>query len=197
MSVNKCRAVNIIKMDASQDKKSPGFEGLDGRPIHHVGWPKSYFGEWILNTRIFRSLVLVTTMIVCSSCGQPEEDTPEDKIGINAQVLEALKPLQAGGSGRPPTGPDGPEPKSATGYINLSLRYYAEEEWEKCIEACIAALNFNPSSSIAYNNICSAYNQLKDFDRAILACNKALALSPDFPRARANLNAAIKGKENL
>ena len=83
---------------------------------------------------------------------------------------------------------------TAKEYINLSLQHYQDGEWEKCVEASIGALNINPSSALAYNNICAAYVQLKDFDRAILACNKALALRPDFPRARGNLNAAIKKK---
>ena len=149
-----------------------------------------------MNARVISSLVLITLSIACSSCNQSDDSTPEDKLGINAQVIEALKPLQSRTPGKPPRGPDGPIPKSATEYINLSLQHYKEGEWEKCIEASIGALNFDPSSAIAYNNICSAYIQLEDFDRAILACNKALALRPDFSRARNNLNQAIKEKES-
>ncbi len=141
-------------------------------------------------------LVLITLSIACSSCSQSDDTATEDKLGINAQVIEALKPLQSRVPGKPPNGPDGPIPKSATEYINLSLRHYKDGEWEKTIEAGIGALNFNPSSAVAYNIICAAYLQLEDFDRAILACNKALALRPDFPRATANLNAAIKKKES-
>ena len=152
--------------------------------------------------KMIPSLLLITSSIVISSCNQSDDTTNEEKLvieeqsGINAQVIEALRPFQSGEAAKPPKGPDGPIPKSETEYVNLSLQHYQDGEWEKCIEASIGALNFNPSSAVAYNNICSAYVQLKDFDRAILACNKALALRPDFPRARGNLNAAIKQKES-
>ncbi len=149
-----------------------------------------------MNARVIPPLVLMTLSIACSSCSQSGDTAAQDKPGINPQVIEALKPLQSSSPGKAARGPDGPIPKSATEYINLSLQHYKEGEWEKSIEACIGALNFNPSSAIAYNNICAAYVQLEDFDRAILACNKALALRPDFPRATANLNAAIKKKES-
>ncbi len=155
-----------------------------------------------MNARVIPFLVLITLSIVISACNQSddtatkEKPVAEDEVGINAQVIEALKIVQSDAARTSPKGPDGPIPKSATEYINLSLQHYQDGEWEKCIEASIGALNFNPSSAVAYNNICSAYVQLKDFDRAILACNKALALNPDFSRARGNLNAAIKQKES-
>jgi tetratricopeptide (TPR) repeat protein len=146
---------------------------------------------------VVSSFVLVALLVVCASCGQSDETEKEDKLGINAQVIEALRTLQSRAPDTPLKGPDGPMPKSAAEYINLSLQYYNEGEWEKCIEACIGALNFDPSSAVAYNNICSAYIQLRDFDRAILACNKALALQPDYQRARNNLNSAIEqGQSN-
>lgn len=91
---------------------------------------------------------------------------------------------------------NGPIPTSAAEYINLGLQHYKDGEWEKCIQASIGALIYNPSSAVAYNNICSAYIQLENFDSAILACNKALVLRPEFPRARNNLNAAIKKNES-
>jgi tetratricopeptide (TPR) repeat protein len=150
--------------------------------------------------KVIPSLLLITSSIVISSCNQSDETTNEEKLvieeqsGINAQVIEALKLVPSIHAGKPPKRPDGPIPKSAAAYINLSLRHYKNQEWGKCIEASIGALNINPSSAGAYNNICAAYIRLKDFDRAILACNKALALKPDFPRARGNLNAAIKQK---
>ena len=155
-----------------------------------------------MKVRVIPSLLLITSSIVISSCNQSDDTTNEEKLvieeqsGINAQVIEALKPFQSGAAAKLPKRPDGPIAKSATEYINLSVQYYKDGEWEKCIESSIGALNINPSSALAYNNICSAYIQLKDFDRAILACNKALALRPDFPRARGNLNAAIKQKES-
>ena len=155
-----------------------------------------------MNARVIPSLVLITLSIVISACNQSDETAnkakaaTEDEVGINAQVIEALKIVQSKDAGISSKRPDGPIPKSATEYINLSLRHYKDKEWEKCIEASIGALNINPRSALAYNNICAAYIRLEDFDRAILACNKALALRPDFPRAKGNLNAAIKQKES-
>ncbi len=155
-----------------------------------------------MKVRVIPYLLLITSSIVISSCNQSDDTTNvsklviEEQSGINAQVIEALKIVQSNAARTSPKGPDGPIPKSATEYINLSLQHYREGEWEKCIEASIGALNINPSSASAYNNICAAYVRLKDFDRAILACNKALALRPDFSRARGNLNAAIKQKES-
>ena len=136
--------------------------------------------------RHFLSLMLA--VLVCSSisCGE-RQDNAEESV---ADLLGLLPPRPA----RSPTGPDGPEPRTASGYIALSLQYYGQGEWEESIVACINALNLNPSSSIAYNNICSSYIQLKDYDRAIAACEKAIRLDPDFQLAKNNLNAAVRDK---
>ncbi|MFH0867429.1 MAG: tetratricopeptide repeat protein [Bacteroidota bacterium] len=75
-------------------------------------------------------------------------------------------------------------------YINLSLKYYEDGQYEKCISACEEALKINPKNTIAYNNICTAYNQLKLFDKAITACNKALEIDSSFALAKGNLNHA-------
>jgi tetratricopeptide (TPR) repeat protein len=153
-----------------------------------------------MNAKVIPSLVLITLSIVISACNQSddtatkEKPATEDGAGINAQVIEALKLVPSNNAGTSPKGSDGPIPKSATEYNNLSNQYFRDGEWGKCIESSIGALNINPGSAVSYNNICAAYVQLKDFDRAILACNKALALKPDFSHARGNLNAAIKQK---
>ncbi len=154
-----------------------------------------------MNARLMSCLVLVTFTFLISSCNQSDgttkkRETPKhDASGINAQVVEALKIVQSNQRRSVPKAPDGPVPKTEAEFVNLSLQHYLDGEWEKCVDASVEALNINPSSALAYNNICSAYIQLKDFDRAILACHKALALKPDFPRAQANLNAAISLKE--
>jgi tetratricopeptide (TPR) repeat protein len=148
-----------------------------------------------MNTKVIPSALFIVLSIVCSSCSQPDDTATEDKLGTDAQLIEALTPLQSREAAKDPGSPDGPKPTSATEYINLSLQHYNDREWEKTIQACIEALNYNPSYALAYNNICAAYLQLEDFDRAILACNKALALQPDFPLARNNLSAATNKKE--
>jgi len=80
-------------------------------------------------------------------------------------------------------------------YIQLSLVYFKNGEFEKCIDACKKAITLNPNSAIAYNNICSAYNNLHKWDEAIEAGNMALKLQPDFTLAKNNLNFAISQKK--
>lgn len=82
---------------------------------------------------------------------------------------------------------DNPSPEN---YLNLSLLYYRNNMYEKCIEACYKALELKPDYAEAYNNICSAYNRLGLYEKAVEACNKSLAIRPDFERARNNLSFA-------
>jgi hypothetical protein len=57
-------------------------------------------------------------------CSQSDETEKEDQLGINAQVIEALKILQSRAPDTHFKGPDGPILKSASDYINLSLQHY-------------------------------------------------------------------------
>jgi tetratricopeptide (TPR) repeat protein len=77
-------------------------------------------------------------------------------------------------------------------YLNLSLKYYNNGQYENCIKACHRALQLKPDYAEAYNNICSAYNQLRLFEDAQAACEKALNLKPDYPLAKGNLDWAKK-----
>lgn len=79
---------------------------------------------------------------------------------------------------------------TAEGYLDLSLVYYNQGMYEKCIEACRQALKMKPDYAVAYNNICSAYNQMKMWDKAIEACSQAMKIQPDFELAKNNLNFA-------
>jgi tetratricopeptide (TPR) repeat protein len=72
-------------------------------------------------------------------------------------------------------------------YINLSLHYYRNNQFEECIKACEMALELRPNNADAYNNICSAYNAMGRWKEGIAACEKALAISPDYTLARNNL----------
>jgi tetratricopeptide (TPR) repeat protein len=83
---------------------------------------------------------------------------------------------------------------SAEGYLSLSVTYYNQKEFQKCIEACQEALKFKPDYAEAYNNICSAYNELGKWDLAIEACEKALKINPQFERASNNLKWAQSQK---
>lgn len=80
-----------------------------------------------------------------------------------------------------------PEGMTANQYINLSLQFYKDGQYEACVRACEEALKIEPNSAIAYNNICSAYNKLKRWDKALVACKRAVAIDPNFQRAKNNL----------
>jgi tetratricopeptide (TPR) repeat protein len=79
-------------------------------------------------------------------------------------------------------------------YLELSLKYYNNGQYDNCIKACETALKLRPNYAEAYNNICSAYNKLKQFDKAIVACEKALSISPNYALAQGNLNWARSQK---
>lgn len=76
---------------------------------------------------------------------------------------------------------------TAPGYIDLSLIYYREGQYAKCIEACKKALALKPGYDLAYNNICAAYNKLGQWDRAIQAGDEGLKFNPDNTLLKNNL----------
>ncbi len=72
-------------------------------------------------------------------------------------------------------------------WINMSLVFYKQEDYEKCIRCCRKALEIRPNSAEAWNNICSAYNKMGEYTKAVEACKKALKIKPDMERAKNNL----------
>lgn len=85
---------------------------------------------------------------------------------------------------------------SAETYLNLSLRYYNNGEYLKCIEAAKQSLQYKPDFDLAYNNICAGYNQLKQWDKAIEAGLKGLSFNPNNQLLKNNLAEAYKEKAN-
>lgn len=79
-------------------------------------------------------------------------------------------------------------------YINLSLKYYNNNDYLGCIIAAQKANKISPSS-IAFSNICAAYNALKEYDKAIIACNNAIKLDPNNNLAKGNLAHSLKNKQ--
>ena len=81
-------------------------------------------------------------------------------------------------------------------YLDLSLKYYNQGQYQNCIKACQKALNLRPEYPEAYNNICSAYNKLRLYEDAKKACEQALELRPNYELAKGNLNWAIRQLKN-
>ena len=84
---------------------------------------------------------------------------------------------------------------TAVDYLNLSLTYYNDGKYKKCIEACESALKLKPDYADAYSNIAASYNMLKQWNKGIEASKKALAIEPNHKLARGNLNWALENKK--
>jgi len=83
---------------------------------------------------------------------------------------------------------------SAENYINLSLQYYNQGEYAKCVEAAEEALKYKPDYDLAYNNICAAYNRLGNWDKAIAAAEKGLQINPNNQLLKNNMAESKKNK---
>lgn len=87
---------------------------------------------------------------------------------------------------------NGPSPEK---YLNLSLQYFNEGNYEDCIRVAGKALELNPEYADAYNNIGIGHFYLLNYDQAIEAYQKALELNPSYQLAKNNL-ANAKDKKN-
>jgi tetratricopeptide (TPR) repeat protein len=86
---------------------------------------------------------------------------------------------------------------TAINYLNLSLIYYKNGDFEKCITAANKAIELQPTYAKAYNNICAAQNSLGNFNEAIEAGVKALKLEPSYTLSRNNLRHSINSKHEV
>ncbi|WP_378183137.1 tetratricopeptide repeat protein [Aquimarina sp. SS2-1] len=82
-------------------------------------------------------------------------------------------------------------------YLDLSLKYYQNGLYQKCILAAEKALKLNKDFAAAYNNICIAQNLLGNFDKAVLACDQAIELNPNFQLAKNNLQDVLSRKSKI
>ena len=85
---------------------------------------------------------------------------------------------------------------SAEDYVNMSVAYYNQQDYQHCIEACKLAIALKPDYADAYSNIGAAYNQLKEWSKGIEACEMALKIDPNHKLAAANLQWAQKQLNN-
>lgn len=84
---------------------------------------------------------------------------------------------------------------TADDYLNQSLLYYNQRQYDLCIAACLSALQLKPDYDLPYNNLCAAYNNLGEWDQAIETANKGLKINPNNERIKSNLAESIKGKK--
>jgi len=84
------------------------------------------------------------------------------------------------------------KPLTAADYLNMSVAYYNQQNYEKCIEACKLAISLKPDYADAYSNMGAAYNQLKQWKQGVAACEMALKINPNHKLAAGNLQWAEK-----
>lgn len=125
------------------------------------------------------------------ACQKAIEINPNFQLAKN-NLLEALKNKNASESDQTLK-----SDLTAEDYLNLSLTYYQQGLYEKCIEACKNAIKLKPDYADAYSNMGASYNQLKEWDKAIDACNKALKINPKHKLANGNLNWAKQEKAKI
>jgi tetratricopeptide (TPR) repeat protein len=83
---------------------------------------------------------------------------------------------------------------SPANYVNLSLQYYLDGQYEESAKAAIKSTEINPDYGLGYNNICAAYNKLGEYDKAIAAGEKAVQLLPTDEMSKNNLAEAKRQK---
>jgi protein O-mannosyl-transferase len=80
------------------------------------------------------------------------------------------------------------------GYIQLSLDWYNQGQYENSIAAAEKATQLDPNQFAGWNNICASANKIGLWDKAIAAGEKAVAIDPNSQLAKNNLAEAQRGK---
>jgi tetratricopeptide (TPR) repeat protein len=84
---------------------------------------------------------------------------------------------------------------TAENYLNQSLFYFNQRQYDLCIAACESALAIKPDYDLAYNNLCAVYNKLNLWDNAIATGKKGLQINPNNKLLKNNLAEAENGKK--
>lgn len=74
---------------------------------------------------------------------------------------------------------------------NLSVVYFAKQNYRKAIEFAEKAINCNSGNPFAYNNLAGAYLELYDFEKAKKYALRALDLKKDLYQAQTTLSIAF------
>ena len=144
-----------------------------------------YYAKWLsTQNRIEEAVTLLEKGHEISPQDSPINELLPIVLAAKGTIEEKIKNMEDQAEKNP----------TSDNYINLSLLYYKNGNYQKCIEACEKALNLEPNSALAYNNICSAYNALEEWDKAAAACNKAIKINPDYQVAKNNLTNALNKK---
>jgi len=149
-----------------------------------------FMAEKALTIDPYSVMALNTSMTVYSQLGLWDKlaDAVNKTLFIQPGNRTAIALLQKEKTKPAITTPAAKKPSTSDDYINLSLVYYNQKEYQKCIDACLKALQLRPNNSDAYNNIGAAYNQLGQWKEGIDACTKALQFNPNHKLALGNLN---------
>ena len=86
---------------------------------------------------------------------------------------------------------------TAETYLNQSLVFYQQRNFEESILAARQALQLKPDSWEAWNNIAASYNSEAKWDEGIKAAQEAVRLRPDSQLAKNNLAWAVQQKALL
>jgi tetratricopeptide (TPR) repeat protein len=76
---------------------------------------------------------------------------------------------------------------NANGWLDLSLRYYNEGNYQASLDAARQVLRLDPMSAEGFNNVAAALSAMGQWADAVAAAEQALAIKPDFALARNNL----------
>lgn len=120
------------------------------------------------------------------ACRQLAESTLQLEPG-QPTATKYLGLLQAGGNYLDNRFTEASAASSPEAWLQLSLEYYQQGQFEKCVQAAKKALELRPDYAEAWNNICSGYNALKRYEEAASACREALRIKPDYQLAKNNL----------
>ena len=117
----------------------------------------------------------------------PDFQLAKNNLALALNLRDQISQLEANVNAKP----------TAENYLNLSLAYYNQGLFEKCISACQEAIKIKPDYADAYSNMGVAYIQLKQYDNAINFLTKALKINPQHKLAAGNLNWAKDEKSKV
>ena len=118
---------------------------------------------------------------------QPKDDMAKKYLDIALNKKSILTVLEEEVNNAP----------SPEKYLNLSLQYFNESNYQDCIRVAEKALELNPEYADALNNIGIGHFYLLNYDQAIEAYGKALEINPSYQLAKNNLENAKNKKKDM